>query len=175
MKQSSRQDDLYKEAAATHSRALERLVQAYEANPDRQRDLVQEIHIALWRSFEAFEGRCSLRTWVYRVAHNTAATYVTKERRKTAARWVALEDIESMPHPSYVDGAAERQLALSRLLELIRLLKPIDRQVVLLHLEGLDAESIGEVVGLSAGHVRVQIHRIKSVLTRRFHGDSKDE
>jgi N-acetylneuraminic acid mutarotase len=38
----------------------------------RCRDLLQEIHFQLWRSFAHFDHRCSLRTWVYRVAHNVA-------------------------------------------------------------------------------------------------------
>jgi RNA polymerase sigma-70 factor, ECF subfamily len=59
---------------------------------------------------------------------------------------------------------------LERLTDLIRRLKPFDRQLMLLYLEDMDAESIGEVSGISAGNVRVQIHRIKTVLTRRFHG-----
>ena len=41
---------------------------------------------------------------------------------------------------------------------------------MLLYLEGMDAESIGEVAGISAGYVRVQIHRIKAAIARRFHG-----
>jgi RNA polymerase sigma-70 factor (ECF subfamily) len=41
---------------------------------------------------------------------------------------------------------------------------------MLLYLEGMDAESIGEVAGISTGNVRVQIHRIKAALARRFHG-----
>jgi RNA polymerase sigma-70 factor (ECF subfamily) len=174
MTRHSPQDDLYREAAAAHRLALERIVRGYEANPDRQRDLLQEIHLALWQSFENFEGRCSIKTWVYRVAHNTAATHVVRERRTRAALWVSLEEIEGMPDTAFPDGIADRQLALNRLLDLIRSLKPVDRQVMLLHLEGLDAESIGEVVGLSAGHVRVQIHRIKNVLARRFHGGSHE-
>jgi RNA polymerase sigma-70 factor (ECF subfamily) len=63
----SRQDELYQEAADSYGAALERLASGYEANPDRRRDLVQEIHLALWRSFGSFDARCSLRTWVYRV------------------------------------------------------------------------------------------------------------
>ena len=34
---------------------------------DKRRDLFQEIHFAIWRSFAGYDGRCSLRTWVYRV------------------------------------------------------------------------------------------------------------
>jgi RNA polymerase sigma-70 factor (ECF subfamily) len=171
----SRQDDLYAQAAAAHSRALERLVQGYEANPDKQQDLLQDIHLALWQSFEGYESRCSMRTWVYRVAHNTAASHVVKEQRKNAAPLVTLEDIAATAHPDHSDGTVDRQLALRRLTELIRLLKPLDRQLMLLYLEGVDAESIGEILGISAGHVRVQVHRVKNVLSRRFHGGSSHE
>jgi RNA polymerase sigma-70 factor (ECF subfamily) len=173
MKRNPRQDNLYNETAASYSRALERLVHAYEAHSDRQRDLLQEIHLALWQSFEAFEGKCSIRTWVYRVAHNTASTHVMRERRRNSAEWITLDEIEAVPHPAHGEGTADRQLALQRLLELIRMMKPFDRQIMLLYLEGLDAESIGEIVGSNAGHIRVQIHRIKALLAQRFHGGSK--
>jgi RNA polymerase sigma-70 factor, ECF subfamily len=56
-------DDLYEEAVAAYGPALERLARAYEADPERRRDLLQEIHVALWQSFERFDNRCALRTW----------------------------------------------------------------------------------------------------------------
>jgi len=52
---------------------------------------------------------------------------------------------------------------------LIHRLRPMDRQVMLLYLEDMDAESIGEITGISAGNVRVLIHRVKSILARQFH------
>jgi len=58
-----KRDELYEEAAASCGTALDRLARAYEPDPDKRRDLLQEIHVALWRSFENFEGRCSLTTW----------------------------------------------------------------------------------------------------------------
>ena len=64
----SKQDGLYEQASAEHSPAIARLARAYEADADKRAELRQEIHIALWRSFAGFDGRCSLRTWVYRVA-----------------------------------------------------------------------------------------------------------
>jgi RNA polymerase sigma-70 factor (ECF subfamily) len=42
----SNQDDLYEEAAATYGAALGRLARAYEADYDRGRDLLQDIHLA---------------------------------------------------------------------------------------------------------------------------------
>ena len=72
---------------------LDRLAAGYEADPDKRRDLRQEIHLQLWKSFAAFDGRCSLKTWTLRVAHNTAASYVIRERRINA-NLVGLEEIE---------------------------------------------------------------------------------
>jgi RNA polymerase sigma factor (sigma-70 family) len=68
--EASQQDALYQEIYLSYCTALERLARAYEADQESCRDLLQEIHIALWRSLTGFDQRCSLRTWVYRVAHN---------------------------------------------------------------------------------------------------------
>jgi DNA-directed RNA polymerase specialized sigma24 family protein len=61
----SAQDTQYEKAASDYGAALIRLARGYEADPEKRRDLLQEIHLALWRSFKAFQGACSLRTWVY--------------------------------------------------------------------------------------------------------------
>jgi len=83
----SAQDDLYERAAAEYGAALGRLARGHEAEPEKRRELLQEIHIALWRSFEAFEARCSLRTWVYRVAHNTGAVLGSEGVPYVADAW----------------------------------------------------------------------------------------
>jgi RNA polymerase sigma-70 factor (ECF subfamily) len=175
----------YEEATAAYGPALERLARAYEPNPDLRRDLLQEIHIALWRSLAAFDGRCSLRTWIYRVAHNTATSLVFR-RRRPEATFVSLDDLATAPAhdpggaqtgtvtgtggwAGAVDVEADRQRALGRIFELIQTLSPLDRQVILLYLEDLDAAAIGEVTGLSPGNVATKVHRIKRILSQRFH------
>ena len=75
------QDELYQQATTAYGDALDRLVRAYELDFEKRRDLLQEIHLALWRSFETFEARCSLRTWVYRIAHNIATSHVIRQHR----------------------------------------------------------------------------------------------
>ena len=166
------QDERYSQAAAEYRPALERLARAYEADPDRRRDLIQDIHVALWRSFALFDGRCSLRTWVYRVAHNAAASYVLSRRRTRIEELVDLEDLECadpVPDPEQQTG---QQQALALLGAMIRRLKPPDAQVMLLYLEDMDAAGIAEVTGLTPGAVTVRIHRIKSILARQFQGGS---
>jgi RNA polymerase sigma-70 factor (ECF subfamily) len=64
------QDRLYLEANAAHGGAIRRLAGGYELDPERRRDLLQDMHIELWVSLKSFDGRCSLQTWVYRIAHN---------------------------------------------------------------------------------------------------------
>ena len=166
------QDDRYREAAAAYGAALERLARVYEADPDHRRDLLQEIHLALWRSFSGWDERCSLRTWVYRVAHNVAVSYVLTRQR---ARIEDLVDLEDIDRADPVPGPEERtsqQQALALLGAMIRRLKPPDAQVMLLYLEDMEAGDIAEVTGLTPGAVTVRIHRIKEILARQFQGGS---
>jgi RNA polymerase sigma-70 factor, ECF subfamily len=167
------QDELYHDAAQQFGAALERLARAYEADADLRRDLLQEIHVALWRSMESFDNRCSLRTWIYRVAHNVAATHVLRQKRRSLSL-VGLEELENLPDESSGQHAADRSHALDRLLQMIQRLNPLDRQVILAYLEGFDAASIGEITGLSAGNVATKIHRIKNLLARRFRQEVHD-
>src|SRR5262249_42275922 len=152
-----------------YGEALDRLVRAYELDADKRRDLLQEIHLALGLSFDQFEARCSVRTWMYRVAHNTAASYVMRQRRSNS-RLLSLEDLDTMPESAVPSGPdSNDRMALQRLLELIHQLRPPDRELMLLYLEDVDAAAMGEIMGISAGNGRVQIHRIKAIRARRFH------
>ncbi len=157
---------LYQEVTTAYGRAMERLARAYEADPDRRQDLLQEIHLEIWKSLEVYESRCALRTWVYRVAHNTAAKHVIRRCRTKLEVLVSLEDIAQFSHKSSED-AGSREL-LMQLMEFIHQLRPPDRQLILLYLEGVDSESIAEIMGLSPGNVRTKVHRLKVILTRQF-------
>lgn len=67
------QDDLYGNAADRDGSSLEGFTSAYEADPEQRRDLSQDIHFQLSRSIQRYDARCSLGTWVNRVAHHVAA------------------------------------------------------------------------------------------------------
>jgi RNA polymerase sigma-70 factor (ECF subfamily) len=162
------QDVLYEEAAGEYGAALERLAGSYEFDRDKCRDLLQDIHLAIWRSFEGFGGNCSLRTWVYRVAHNVAASHVIRHQRAGKRPLVSLDDVDDLPVTGNPVDAFDRQQSLERLREFIQQLKPVERQVILLYLEGTDAAGIAEITGISAGNVATKIHRIKKILAGRF-------
>ena len=60
---------------------------------------------------------------------------------------------------------------IEQLATLIQSLNPLDRELILLYLEDLDAAGIGEVTGMSAGAIATRIHRIKAILAKRFHDE----
>lgn len=160
-------DALYEEAVEAYGSSLDRLARAYESDPDARRDLLQDIHFHLWRSFASFDRRCSLRTWVYRVAHNIATAYVIRQRRNRE-KLVSIEALEILPGSEHGELTASHAEALDRLSTLIQRLKPLDRQIIVSYLEGMDANSISEITGLSAPNIAMKIHRIKNILRKWF-------
>ena len=166
------QSGLYEEAVQAFGAAIERLARSYELDAHKRQDLLQNIHLNLWRSFERFDGQCSLRTWVYRVAHNVAATHAMDERRRRSRPLVGLEELDTREIGVAPD--ADRRVLVSRLMELVQRLRPLDRELVILYLEGLNAAEIGEVIGISAGNVATRISRIKKVLSHHAHEGGSD-
>ena len=162
-----RRDELYETAIREFGRALDRLAAGYEADPEKRHDLRQDIHLQLWRSFDVFDGRCSLKTWTFRVAHNTAVSYVNRERRKNAG-FVSLEEIERTARSEDGEPDIDQQRALDRLSQVIRQLKPLDRQIMISYLEDMDMATIAEITGLTPANVGMKIHRIKNILSSRF-------
>jgi RNA polymerase sigma-70 factor (ECF subfamily) len=168
----TKQEELYASAIGEFGRALDRVAAGYEADAERRHDLRQEIHLQLWRSFAVFDGRCSLKTWTFRVAHNTAVSYVNRERRKNAGL-VSLEEAERTAIAEDRRPDIDQQRALQQLSVFIRQLKPLDRQIMISYLEEMDAAAIAEITGLSPANVGMKIHRIKNILSSRFHEEKR--
>jgi RNA polymerase sigma-70 factor, ECF subfamily len=159
--------ELYDTAVREFGRALDRLAAGYEADPEKRGDLRQDIHFQLWRSLELYDGRCSLKTWAFRVAHNVGVSYVNRERRKNS-RLVNLEEIGQTAAAAGSEPDIDQQRALEQLSGFIQQLKPLDRQIMICYLEELDMAAIAEITGLSAAHVGMKVHRIKNILAGRF-------
>lgn len=162
------QDDLYASAVAEFGASMARLAAAYELDRSLRQDLLQDIHVALWRSFATFRNQCSLRTWVYRVAHNAAADFVRRHKRFRRELLMSLEELEQLPEDSDAERLHDEAAVVEKLGAVIRQLKPIDREVILLYLEEMDATSISDVLGISPDNVAQKIHRTKKLLNRRF-------
>jgi RNA polymerase sigma-70 factor (ECF subfamily) len=167
-----KQEELYRTAVLEFGRALDRLAAGYEADAEKRPDLRQEIHLQLWKSFACFDGRCSMKTWTFRVAHNTAVSHINRERRMHA-RFVNLEavELERTAAGQTDEPDIDRHRMLDQISRLILQLKPLDREIIICYLEGMDAATIAEITGVSPSNVATKIHRIKIVLSRRFLGE----
>ena len=161
-------DDLYGQAVEQFGQSLTRLAAAYEADQSHRQDLLQEIHLALWRSFAGFNNQCSLRTWVYRVAQNTAATHVRQHKRVRLSQLVSLEELSEIPDEFDSVKQLNESIVLDRIGVLLRRLKSIDRDVLLMYLEGMEAAEIADIVGISASNVAQKVHRTKKFLQNYF-------
>ena len=118
-------------------------------------DLVQEVLVNLWKGFHKFEGRSDIRTWVYRVSLNTCISSTRKKSLKTIPLTMDIDLFDE-------NDADNRQVNL--LHSRISRLQPFDRAIVLLWLENLSYEEIGQIVGISTKNVSVRLLRIKEQL-----------
>ncbi len=166
-------DVLFEQVASDFAAPLARLVRAHEADPALRQDLMQEVHLALWRSLQNFDRRCSLRTWVYRVAHNVAATHVLRSRRRGARQFTTLDEAEFPPASTDVAAEVDAARVLERLYALIQCLEQLDREIIVLHLEGLPADEIAEIAGLSSTNTHTKIHRIRQLLATRVNAGDR--
>lgn len=162
------QDRLFAEAIDRFGGALARLARGYEADPDLRRDLEQELQVALWQSFAAFDGRCALSTWVWRVAHNRATSYTLQRKRHAQRGWSSIEDVEIADADATPFERVEADRARALIFAIIDRLDPPDRQILLLYLEGVAGAEIAAVTGVSPDVVAAKIHRFKTKLARRF-------
>ncbi len=122
------------------------------------KDLFQEVLINLWKGFDSFGGRSNLNTWVYRVSLNTCISYQRKENRR---RGQSLDfDIDM----STTDDSDTEQIEM--LHSRISRLRPFDRAIVLLWLEGISYDEIAGIVGITPKNVGVRLFRIKEELKK---------
>jgi RNA polymerase sigma factor (sigma-70 family) len=164
--------DAYEALLQRYIAALRRLAWSYAQ--DVFEDLFQEIAMALWTALPQFRGDCSERTWIYRVAHNTAISFVANRRRRNSREQtgVDLPERASRVNP---EGEAIDQERRERLRSAVQELPMADRQLVVLHLEGLTAIEIEAVTGISAGAVATRLTRARKRLAARVCDSEEDQ
>ena len=128
----------------------------FSKDADEVNDLFQEAVINLWRGFEGFENRSNVKTWIYRVALNTCIS-IDRKKRRTSNEPLSM-DI------NLFEDHDEGSRQVDMLHERISRLQPFDRAIVLLWLENLPYEEIGQVVGISTTAVATRLYRITEQL-----------
>lgn len=146
-----------------NARPLERLIASYARSEADRADLRQDVALALWSALPGFRGDCAERTFLLRIAHNRALTFLSKRGRPTdeiedhADRVVAT----SGKNPAVAYDRKERE---SRLLAAVRALPVTHRRVITLMLEGLSHREIADVLGTTENNVGVRANRARAAM-----------
>ena len=131
----------------------------FSKDQDEVNDLFQETLINLWRGFEGFQGKCDVKTWIWRVSLNTCLTFERKKKRRVDTLPLTM-DINLFTDTD--DDTQQVQMLYRR----INKLGMLDRAIILLWLENMSYEEIGVIIGISTKNVSVKLVRIKEQLKK---------
>lgn len=142
-----------------HKGLIFKIIRAYGDTAEDQEDLFQEIVLQVWRSIPAFRHESAPVTWIYRIALNTAISWIRKEKKHRRLSG----DMESSPEiltPADIPDDGR----LKWLYTVIHQLDEIDRSLILLQLDGFSYREMASILGISESNVGVKINRIKQQL-----------
>ena len=157
-------------AAAGDRRAFERL---YREHVDRvyslclrmcgdrgaAEELVQDVFVRAWEKLTLFRGESSFSTWLHRLAVNVVLNARKGEGRRRGRIDESVAELDTLPHAS--DHPGERM----DLQAAIALLPPGARKVFVLHdVQGYRHEDIAELLGMTSGGSKAQLHRARMLL-----------
>ena len=155
-----------------HHRPLLRLAASVVGSDAVAADVVQDTWLAVVRGVERFEGRSSLKTWLFRILLNRARSTAAREGRTDTVDVDVLagrfdgSGAWSVPPVPWSDSVDERVVAerlAPRMHALIDALPAAQRQVLLLRdVEGVPADEVAALLGLSDGNQRVLLHRARA-------------
>lgn len=140
-----------------HKSTIYTVCYMFSKNQNEVDDLFQEVLLNLWRGIEHFKGESKLATWIYRISLNTCISADRKKKKHATETLSQQADIYAA-----TDEAETRQIQM--LHKRVHRLRPFDRAIVLLWLEGLPYDEIGAITDISAKNVSVRLVRIREEL-----------
>src|SRR5213595_3450118 len=136
---------------------------------DEAEDLVQETFLRAWRSYGSFEGRSSLRTWLYRIATNACLTALEQRGRR------ALPSGLGGPSGDPAAIVTTRESVRLALIASLQYLPPRQRAVLLLReVLGVPAAEVAAMLGTSAVAVKSALRRARARLEEVDFGRAED-
>lgn len=153
---------------------------------DEAEDHVQEVLLRAWRARDGFQGRSSVRTWLYRVATNACLDTLRREARRAVPGpagsgpsvatlpWVqpypdALLDELPASQPGPEAEAVRRETTSLAFLATIQLLPPRQRAVLILReLAGWRAGEVAGLLGMSVPAVNSALQRARATLREQW-------
>lgn len=147
------EESLFIKQIEKHKGIIIKIVHLYTDSQNDKADLQQEILYQAWKSASRFRGDSKFSTWLYRIALNTAITFLkSSEKHKNASSLEGLQ-IESSNKDEFDHK--------NQLYWAIKQLSTIDKTIITLHLDGFDNGEIADLIGTSRNTLNVKLHRVK--------------
>jgi RNA polymerase sigma-70 factor (ECF subfamily) len=166
-------ESAFAEVVRRYQPRLLRLARATVGSRAVAEEVCQDTWLAVVRGVERFEGRSSFQTWLYRVLLNRARTSAAREQRAGRSDSDAVERFDSdgewadppVPWSDRIDDRLVAERVAPLVYELLPTLPEQQRQVVVLRdVEGLDADEVSQLLGITGGNQRVLLHRGRAKL-----------
>ena len=151
----------FEEIIRDYGAMIRRIALSYESVPDLADELAQEIYFAIWRALPSFRGEATLRTFLARIATNRSVTYVARAMKVPRSEELDVQIPSGTASPEHQAIASDRR---DRLMTAVQQLPLKYRQPVMLVLESLTFEEVGQVLGITSNAVGVRISRAKQLL-----------
>ncbi|MGB3343127.1 MAG: sigma-70 family RNA polymerase sigma factor [Aequorivita sp.] len=135
----------------------------YTNNDEDKKDLSQEIIYQLWKSFDTFQQRSSLSTWMYRVAMNVAIQNLKTSKRKVLT--ISMDE-QFLNFQEGINSEIEEKWKLLK--KHIDTLNLLDKGIVILYLENKSHKEIAQIIGISTSNVGTKLNRIKEKLKKQI-------
>lgn len=157
--------DIFISILENHKGIIFKIVNSYCKEVEDRQDLIQEIIIQLWISFEEYNNQFKRSTWIYRIALNTSISFYRKNKLRKEKTVTIPALLESNLK---VDEPFQENPDFIKLQGFIQELKEIDKALILLYLDGLAQKEIAKIVGITPTNVGTKIERIKKTLKQKF-------
>ena len=154
----------FAQTVAEHKSTIYTVCYMFSQDADEVNDLFQEVLVNLWKGFESFEHRSDIKTWIYRVALNTCISIDRKKKKVSTILQRRQSEVRLTMDINLFEDRDEDTRQVDMLHKRISKLHPFDRAIVLLWLEDLSYEEIGQIVGITAKNVSVRLFRIREQL-----------
>lgn len=163
MEETKSHDAVFIEYLEGYKKLIAKVARIYCKDSEERKDLIQEIIIQLWKSFPKYDKTYSISTWTYRIAINVSISYLRKATSRKNNHNDYLQQNELMQTEDRVTDEK-----LEQLYRFIELLKPIDKAIIILYMEGCSNKEISEVMGITVTNVSTRKLRVKEELKMYF-------
>ena len=144
---------------------LYKVANSYCRNNEDRKDLIQEIILQLWKSYDNYNETSKYSTWMYRISLNVAISFYRKENSRKRISNPLTTDILDF---SDIETSEEKETNFGILNQIISELNDLNKAVMLLYLEEKSYKEISEIIGITETNVATKIGRIKSKLKKEF-------